>query len=295
MSLVKEHREAEFENAMGQCQKDVDSHFGDSVSRWNELYQEQSELGAMVQGRMATVLGWIRGLGLSTEDRILEVGAGAGLTTAALAESGHPVVAADTVPGMLSRTLENAAEAGVRHRTTAVASDIQHLSFSSGSFKLVLAIGVIPYIRSPREAVGEMARTLRSGGHVILTAHNLWALSDLLDPATLLDPRKSRPLAPVRRAAKSLLLRAGWRKPEQAGVWAYPHSMGTVDRWLSSAGLEKLKGITIGFGPFTCFNYQFLPRSVGFKLHHRLQNWADRNVPGFRSTGTEYIVLARKR
>jgi ubiquinone/menaquinone biosynthesis C-methylase UbiE len=286
----------ESENAAGQRQKEVDSYFRNAVSTWEDIYHQRSELGVMIQERQAVVLTWIRELGLSVHERILEVGCGAGLTTVALAESGHSVVAVDTVLNMLRRTLDHAAEAGVRARTTAVASDIQHLCFSNGSFGLVLAMGVIPYVYAPDEAVAELARVLRSGGHLILTAHNSWALSELLDPATVFDPGKIRPLAPVRRAVKSLLRCAGWRgsAPPQRGGWTRSHSIRTVDKWLSLAGLEKVRSRTIGFGPFTFFSHQFLPRSVGIKLHHRLQNLADRNVPGFRSAGIEHIVLARK-
>jgi ubiquinone/menaquinone biosynthesis C-methylase UbiE len=295
MSLVRgRRRPTESESVAGQRQREVDLHFRNAVSTWEDIYHQRSELGVMVQQRQAVVLTWIRELGLSLHEQILEVGCGAGLTTVALAESGYPVVAVDAVLNMLRRTLEHAAEADVTQRTAAVASDIQHLCFSSGSFGLVLAIGVIPYIYSPQGAVEEMSRVLRSGGHLILTAHNFWSLSELLDPATIFDPRKSRPLAPVRRAVKTLLLRAGLRGPAQPQVWAHPHSMRNVDGWLSSAGLEKVRSMTIGFGPFTCFNHQFLPRSVGIKLHDRLQNLADRNVPGFRSAGVEHIVLARK-
>jgi ubiquinone/menaquinone biosynthesis C-methylase UbiE len=278
----------------GQRQKNVDFHFRNAVSTWDEIYHQRSALGVIMQERQAVVLTWIRELGLPLNERILEVGCGAGLTTVALAEGGYPVVAVDSVLDMLGRTLEHAAEADVRHRITTVASDIQHLCFSSGCFGAVLAIGVIPYIYSPHGAIAEMARVLCSGGYLILTAHNLWGLNELLDPATFFDPRKGRPFAPVRRAVKTLLLRAGWRGPARAEAWAHPHSMRDVDRWLSSVRLEKVRSMTIGFGPFTCFNHLFLPRSVGIKLHHRFQNLADRNVPGFRSTGHEYMVLARK-
>jgi ubiquinone/menaquinone biosynthesis C-methylase UbiE len=295
MSLVRNrHKPAESKSGAVQHQKDVDAHFRSSVSSWDDIYHQGSELGAMVQARRAVVLSWIRELGLSLEDRILEVGCGTGLTTVALAKSGHPVVAADGVLNMLRRTLEHAAEADVGHRTTPVAADIQHLCFSSRSFPLVLAIGVIPYIYSPPGAIAEMARVLRPGGHLILTTHNLWALIDLLDPATFFDPRKSRPLAPIRRAAKAVLLRVGWGGSARPPVWARPHSIKTLGKWLSSAGLERVRSMTIGFGPFTCFSHEFLPWSVGIKLHHRLQNLADHNVPGFRSTGREHIVLARK-
>ncbi len=282
------------ESAAEEHQKQVDVHFRNAVSTWEDIYEQESEWGVIIRERQAAVLTWIRELGLPPREQILEVGCGAGLTTVALAQRGYAVVAVDPVFNMLGRTLQHAGEANVWHRTTVVASDVQHLCFSSHSFALVLAIGVIPYIYSPHRAVAEVARVLRLGGHLILTAHNLWSLTELIDPAILFDPRKSRPLAPVRNAVKGLLLRAGWGGRAQPQVWPHPHSTRKVDRWLSSAGLEKVKSMTLGFGPFTFFNYEPLRHLAGIKLHHRLQKLADHNVPGFRSTGTEYIVLARK-
>ncbi len=275
-------------------QRGVDMHFHESLHTWDDIYQAQSELGLMVQRRQAIVLSWVQELGLPLEDTVLDVGCGTGLTAVTLALRGHPVIAADSVPTMLCRTRQHAADAGVEQRTIPVASDIQHLSFANESFSLVLAMGVIPYIYSPATAVAEMARVLRPGGHVILSTHNAWAISDLLDPATLFDPATSRPFAPIRQATKAVLLRAGWRRPAEPGVWARSHSMRAVSRWLSSAALLTVRRMTIGFGPFTCFNRRFLPHSLGLKLHHHLQHLADRGVPGFRSTGMEHIVLARK-
>lgn len=269
----------------------INAHFRNSVSTWDEIYQHTSELGFMVQGRHTLVLDWVRELALSLDEKILDIGCGAGLTSVALAQRGHSVVAADSVLNMLRRTLEHAVEAHADQRTRAVAGDIQHLCFEGGSFGLVLALGVLPYIYSPQKAIAEMARVLRPGGYVIFSAHNFWALHDLFDPATHIDPRKSRPLAPIRRVIKKLL-----RQPDRAESTAWPRVYSTrlVNNWVSVADLIKIKDVTIGFGPFTCFGHELLPRSVGVKLYRRLQNLADRSVLGFRSIGTERVILARK-
>src|SRR5437773_1141181 len=61
-----------------------------------------------------------------------------------------------------------------------------------------------------------------------------------------------------------------------------------------AAGLEKIAGRTVGFGPFSVLGWKVLSDSSGVRVHRRLQQLADRGVPILRSMGTQYIVLARK-
>jgi hypothetical protein len=61
---------------------------------------------------------------------------------------------------------------------------------------------------------------------------------------------------------------------------------------LADAGLQIVKRRTLGFGPFTLMGLLALPDQLGVRLNARLQAFADRGVPGLRSTGGQYLVLA---
>jgi hypothetical protein len=63
---------------------------------------------------------------------------------------------------------------------------------------------------------------------------------------------------------------------------------------LTHSGLKKVKGVTLGFGPFTVFGRAVLPEPFGTRLHRRLQNLAWLGTPVIRSTGTQYLVLAKR-
>jgi hypothetical protein len=52
--------------------------------------------------------------------------------------------------------------------------------------------------------------------------------------------------------------------------------------------------MTLGFGPFSLFRHKVFPESLATTLHHRLHRLADRGVSRFRSTGAQYLVMARK-
>jgi len=75
---------------------------------------------------------------------------------------------------------------------------------------------------------------------------------------------------------------------------AMRHSIGTVDGWLRESGLSKIKGATLGFGPFTWFGRRVLGDKSGIEMHEKLQALADRGVFGFRSLGWHYLVLGHK-
>jgi SAM-dependent methyltransferase len=166
--------------------------------------------------------------------------------------------------------------------------DAHSLPFEDDLFNLVFAISAIPWIESPDTAVGEMARVVKPGGYVILTSDNLARLNHLL------DPRWNPALGPLRRFLKRTLERAGLRKP-RSFVPSRLHSASYVDRIISESGLEKTKALTLGFGPFSFLGRTLLPDSLGIRLNYLLQALADRGVPGICSTGSQHLVLARKR
>jgi len=78
------------------------------------------------------------------------------------------------------------------------------------------------------------------------------------------------------------------------GVRVGAHRLAGFDRMLADAGLQIVKRCTLGFGPFTLMGLPALPDQLGARLNARLQAFADRGVPGLRSTGGQYVVLARR-
>src|SRR5207302_7387427 len=118
------------------------------------------------------------------------------------------VEAVDTVQEMLDLTRERAAIARVDDRLTTRRGDANELSYTDGAFDLVLAIGVLPWVRDNASALREFARVLRPGGHLIVNIDNKWALHRLIDPQ--LNPI----VRPVKKALRSLLNRFGLLVPE---------------------------------------------------------------------------------
>jgi 2-polyprenyl-3-methyl-5-hydroxy-6-metoxy-1,4-benzoquinol methylase len=267
-------------------QRLVNRYFEQEVGTWTELYGRSDVSARVFHHRQALALRWVDRLALNSEARVLEVGSGAGFLSVNLARRGLSVVAVDSVSDMVETTRRHAAEAGLAERVTARLGDVQRLDLPDNQFDLVVALGVIDWVPEPAMAVSEMGRVLRPGGWLIVSSGNSAAL------VSLIEPLKNYWLAPLKRGVKVVLHRLG-RRERAASARQYRQKF--LDRLLSSAGLLKVESRTVGFGPFTVFRQPVFPKAVSQRVHERLQELADRDVPIVRSAGFAYMVLARKR
>ena len=266
----------------------VDTHFHSRVTQWRDVYEQEGVEGAIYRKRLDIVLRWIDDLAIPTGEKVLEIGCGAGRCTVALAQRGYLIHAMDTVEGMLNSTQEHASEAGVSSSITTSLGDAHNLAFPDGSFGLVLAIGVIPYLQFPQKGLSEMARVLRPGGFVLVTAGNRWRLNDVLDPWSC------PPLQPAKKVIGAIFRRFRKARPDDSGLPLRLDSLREFDQWLSPAGLSKIKATTVGFPPVRFRGRPIFGEQTSTKLNNRLQELVDRDVPWIRSSGMDYIVLTKK-
>jgi len=273
-----------------QSQSRINEHFEAASASWDEIYRRSDVYAVIHQERRMRVLEWVDSLGLGPGTRVLEVGCGAGLTSITLAERGFEVDATDTVLPMLERTRKKATAAGVAERLHTRTADVHALDFEDETFDVGLALGVIPWLYSPPTALSELARVLKPGGYLIVNADNRLRLSYLM------DPRRNPWLTRARKPARQLLTDLGLVHADRdSGPPSVTHLTGDFDLLLDSVGLERVTATTLGFGPFTFWNREVLPSRLAVGFHRWLQRHADRGVSGLRSSGSQYLVLARKR
>jgi SAM-dependent methyltransferase len=144
-----------------------------------------------------------------------------------------------------------------------------------------VAVGVIPWLHSPSEAVVEMARVLRTGGQLVLTADNRARLTSFT------DPRRVIAVAPLKRVYRAL-------RRLDAHAISRLDSPRTVDRMLAEAGLRTASRRTVGFGPLSFMGRSIFEGAIGMRIDDRLQALADRGTPGVRMAGWHYVVRAEK-
>jgi ubiquinone/menaquinone biosynthesis C-methylase UbiE len=190
---------------------------------------------------------------------------------------------------MIDLTRQLVAEVGLQSRLRVTLGDAHALPFRTDSFGLVLALGVVPWLYSAPQAIQEMVRVLRPGGYLVVNADNRIRLTHFVDPLS------SPPMQPLRRTAKAALSMAGLRRHTDGRMAAATfHGLRAFDRILLTAGLERVDGCTFGFGPFTLLGRRVVPEPLGVPLNGMLQRLANRGVPIVRSTGAQYLVMARK-
>jgi predicted ATP-grasp superfamily ATP-dependent carboligase/SAM-dependent methyltransferase len=265
-------------------QAEITRQFARAADAWRRLYDDGECLQPLAyQERLAAALRWVDELPLPFDGRALDLGCGAGLLSVALGHRGYRVHAVDTTPEMIALAHAAAERAGLG-RFTAELGDAHALDFDDGSFDLVVALGLLPWLRSEARGLGEMARVLRPGGMLITTADHRAPLHRLL------DPRATPALAPLRGALK----RALGRDAATVEVPSKRHDPATVDRLIREAGLRKLDSTSVGFGPFSLLGKPLLSERTSVRLQHGLHALARRNWPLVRSTGAHYLVLAKK-
>lgn len=96
-------------------------------------------------------------LSIGPGDRVLEIGCGQGHLTEAIASRGTDIIGIDANP----RAPEVAANGRIRHMSA------ESLDFEERSFEAVISVHAIEHIPRLDQALAEMVRVLKPGGHLV--------------------------------------------------------------------------------------------------------------------------------
>lgn len=100
-------------------------------------------------------------------ERVLEIAAGTGLVTEALARSARSVVATDYAPAMVDVLADRCRSLGLSNVEVEQA-DLFQLRFETGTFDSVVAANVLHLVPDPSAAVAALRRVVRPGGALIV-------------------------------------------------------------------------------------------------------------------------------
>jgi ubiquinone/menaquinone biosynthesis C-methylase UbiE len=259
--------------------------FEASACAWDRMYDASDfESVAYYRPRLERTLAWVDSLALPVDARVLEIGFGAGRAAIALAQRGLRVTGIDTHEAMIKLSMERVKRYGLAGRVELRQGDAQALDADDGAYDLVIALGVLPWVKQPAISVHEMGRVTRRGGHVIASVNNRRQLNRVL------DPRLNPALDPVKKA----VLRALGRSTVDGRNYPRHDSRHRYEQWLEAAGLEPVRVATIGFGRFSLVGRSIVSEPRSIEMHQRLQARADAGFPGLRSSGAQMLVLSRK-
>ena len=261
----------------------VREQFEADAAYWRDVYDSSNDVDAQVyRERLRRALEYVDGLGLPHGAPALDVGAGAGVSTVALAERGFDVTAVDSAVGMLELTKRRAAKEGVS--VTAVQGDAHALPIGDASVDVVVALGLLPWVEDPVGVLREFARVLRPGGIAVLSSDNRWRLNEVADPAL------SALAGPLRRRLKSALLRARGRTESTFTVRR--HSVSELRDLLQLAGFEVVAASTLGWG-YAFMRRPLLSGPLGVRIAAALSRRGESRI--LRPLGVHVVASARLR
>ncbi len=119
-------------------------------------------LGRPLPRTLALVAEEVRGLG-----RVLEVAAGTGLVTVAIARAAREVVATDYSASMVRELERRVAREGLRNVACAE-RDLRALGYARASFDAVVAANVLHLVPDLAEALAALRAVLREGGRIVV-------------------------------------------------------------------------------------------------------------------------------
>ena len=130
----------------------------DDVAKHYDRTNDVLSMGNSFVWRIATT----RAVAAVAGERILDIAAGTGTSSAALAKSGADVVAADFSPGMIEVGRQ-------KHPSISfVVADATDLPFADGEFDAVTASFGLRNVENPKKALAEMYRVLKPGGRLVI-------------------------------------------------------------------------------------------------------------------------------
>lgn len=124
-------------------------------------YDLMNDVAAMGQVGMWREL-MVEALEIEPGDTVMDLAAGTGTSTTAIAQAGARVVAADFSLGMMSEGRRRGAPVPF------VGADAQHLPFATSSFDAAVISFGLRNVQEPRSALSEMARVVRPGGRIVV-------------------------------------------------------------------------------------------------------------------------------
>lgn len=126
--------------------------------------------------------------------KVLEIGCGTGDFSLELSKAGASVVALDLSHERIAAIKKRADAQGLE--MDVLVGDAQRTSFDDETFDLILCRNVIEHVSDPRKLVEEMARILKPGGAIQLTAPNRLSFMQIFRdehyrlPLVVILPRK---------------------------------------------------------------------------------------------------------
>ena len=181
----------------------------------------------------------VEAAGVAAGERVLDVGTGDGNAAVLCARRGASVVGVDLTPVQIERARARCEAEGVE--VDLRVGDAQALDLPDAGFDLVLSVMAVIFAPDADRAMGELARVVRPGGRIALTAWSVGGWSEAWRDriADLLGSAPQRPAAgwqtPADVTARFATAGLDVDIQERTFAWCFPSEEEAVETFLSAS------------------------------------------------------------
>lgn len=247
---------------------------------WSHAYKDGNLKSFNLSLRKRFILKYINDLNLPKNCKILDMGCGSGEISIDLVSQGYTnILGLDISEKLLTLAKKKIKSAKNNSKDISFhLGNVEDIQLDCNSFDIVIASGLIEWIKWDRWACQEMQRVLKPNGHLIVTVPNKFRLTFLLN--------LKRIFYKIGNKIKTRILK---RKVKFERHW---YTYKSIQRLLKEIDFDVIEIHTHGFGPFWGFE-KFT--SLSYKIFNKLQLFADSSKKGFiKKSGSSIIVMAQK-
>ena len=154
-----------------------------NLEQWNDFYYEDNYNGNRLRAREKKLLQLLDKVGLSKNARVLELGYGAGVTSAKILARSFSVVGIDISEKLRHIAVKNCQN--IKNTKGTFKFEIgnaENLHYEDNSFDCVVGLGFLQYLEFPDKCLKESLRVLKPGGYCIIGQRNMFGVSSNDDP-----------------------------------------------------------------------------------------------------------------
>ena len=157
----------------------------ESMARWDFFYRQDNHYGNKLKSREKKLLQFLDELKLKKGSKILELGYGAGHTSALMLGRGYNLTGVDISEPLCKMAIKNCKKVKSDARFNMTVGNVENLKFSKNSFDCVLGLGFMQYLDNPDKCLKEAYRVLKAGGFFIIAQTNMYGISKIDGPLKL--------------------------------------------------------------------------------------------------------------
>jgi ubiquinone/menaquinone biosynthesis C-methylase UbiE len=226
----------------------------DSARKWTDMYASETERLDEANFRRRRDVTVERTLQLlPAGGKVIDLGCGAAPVVAELRKRSVPCTGLEYAEDMLKHARERLRSMGLDDGDLHQ-GDCRHTPFQDGQFDVVVSLGVISYVENYSEALAEIRRLLKPGGHAIISFRNRF------------NPILSDPIRAAVTAGKAL---TGRLAPEPYKIGRFMDHR-EFQRKMQEQGLELCDFVGIGFGPFKIHRRKVLSERSSIRVSDAL-------------------------